>query len=99
MANLFERTETIILSAEIKDSDGNYANPTTSTTITIDDPAGAEKVAATAMTQDAQGKYHYDYTPGGTAVVGLYEYRVTATSGSRVTIADGVFYVIVGRTA
>lgn len=90
----FERTETIHIEASIADEDGTPTNPSTSTTISIVDPGGTTKVDASAMTNDTTGEYYYNYTPGSTLVLGLWTGKITATSGSTVSIQMFEFYLV-----
>lgn len=73
--------ETITLKATVKDTDRALANPTTSITVTVKDPAGTTKVDAQAMTNDSTGKYHYDYAIPSDATAGEWDVEVTASSG------------------
>jgi len=61
--------------------------------ITITDPVGTKVVDDQAMSNDGVGLFHKDYTPGGTAELGLYLVRYVATDGARVTIEDADFVV------
>ena len=83
--------ETVICSLEVKDSAGAYQDPATSMNIVIANPAGATAVTSTAMTKDAVGKYHYDYTSPAAATLGKYIITYTATDGTRVTIEKDNF--------
>lgn len=82
----FERQETVILEQVVTDSKtGALKNPATSMVVTVTDPLDAVVVAAQAMANDSVGNYHYDYTLGAGAVLGVYQVLYTATDGSRVT--------------
>lgn len=87
----FDRTETIIMELEIKDENDAYADPATSTKVTVTDPDGTVVVNDTSMSKDAVGRYHHDYTPGADAVLGWYRIKYVATDGGRVTIQDDGF--------
>lgn len=88
----FQIGETIICSIEVKNDAGTLVDPATSMNIVIDQitPSYASKVASTAMTKDAVGKYHYDcQTSAYTA--GTYKAIYTATDGTRITIEEDTF--------
>ena len=87
----FNRGETVICSIEIKDADGNFSDPATSTQITITDPSGTDVVDDQAMTKDSIGKYHYDYTSSSSAKLGNYLVKYVLTDGSRITIDTETF--------
>ena len=87
----YQRGETVILSCEVKDSNGNYADPATSMTVTVKDPNGTVVVNEAPMTRDSLGKYHYDYTSPTTTPLGTYQVRFKATDGSRITIGPTTF--------
>ena len=61
MTDTLEIEEATKRKIEVKDVDGNYADPTTMK-ITVKKPDGAIDVDATLMTKDDTGKYHYWYT-------------------------------------
>ena len=91
MANVFQKSETVICSILVKTAAGVLTSPATSMTIAITDPVGTTVVSTAAMTLDAVGTYHYDYLPASTAVLGIYLIRYKATDGTRVTIQDDSF--------
>ncbi len=93
--NTFQRTETIILKLTVTvTATGLPADPSSSLKISVTDPAGTVVVDAQNMVKDAgTGNYHYDYTPGGSAVVGQYRARHTAVDGTRTTVKDDYFMV------
>ena len=90
---VFQRGETVVLSLEIKDSAGSYVDPASVPTVKVTDPGGSVVVNDIAMTKDAVGKYHYDYTSAGTAAVGPYNVRYKAVDGSRTTKLRDSFVV------
>lgn len=93
MTTTYQAGETGRFNAVITDSDGNAADPST-TTITIVDPAGTTKVNATAMTKSATGTYYHDYAIPSTSNLGTWNYNVIATGSSgRVTIVRSTFVV------
>ena len=93
----FQRTETIIIEAEVYDDGGDLVDPATSMHITITDPAGTRVIpvaappATQSMVNDSVGMYHYDYTPGAAAILGWYRVHIVATDSTRVSISDGGF--------
>ena len=98
MADLFQRAETVICSILVKNSADTLTDPATSMVIEITDPEGRYVVAAaTAMTKDTTGTYHYDYTPASNAVLGVYRIRYTATDGTRVSIGLDDFVLEYGH--
>ena len=90
---VFQRGETVVLSLEVKDSAGSYVDPASVPTVKVTDPTGSVVVNDLAMTKDAVGKYHYDYTSAGEAAVGPYNVRYKAVDGSRTTKARDSFVV------
>ena len=78
--------ETVICSLEVRDSDGNLADPSTSTKITITDNRNGVEVNDQDMTNDGTGLYHYDWQTLSTSLTGIYEITYTATDGTRVSI-------------
>ena len=89
----FQRGETVICSLQVKNSAGTLVNPDTSTKVTITDPNGSAVVGGTAMTNDSTGNYHYDYTSGGAATLGVYSAKFEAIDSGRTTIAVDRFRV------
>ncbi len=90
---VFYRGQTIVLSAAITEG-GVAVDPDTSVTVTVTNPSGTKVVDGQTMTKGAVGSYTYDYTVAADAAEGLYEFRVRATDGSRVTISGDTFKVI-----
>jgi hypothetical protein len=90
---VFQRGETVVMSLEIKDSAGIYVDPATVPMVKVTDPSGSVLVNDLAMIKDAVGKYHYDYTPGDTAGLGVYEVRYKAIDGLRTTKLRDSFVV------
>ena len=90
MAN-FDIGETVICSIEVKDDAGAYKDPATSMQISIFDPINNAVVDNQAMTKDAVGKYHYDYTSPSTVRAGKYTVKFVATDGTRITINKDSF--------
>jgi len=86
----FDVGETVICSCEIKDTDGNLKDPSTSTQISICNNKGVVSLAATAMTKDSTGKYHYDFQTVGSSK-DRYTVSYIATDGSRITIEKETF--------
>jgi uncharacterized protein YfaS (alpha-2-macroglobulin family) len=91
MAKQFQRAETVICSAEVKTAAGVLTSPATSMKVAINGPTGASVVAATAMTLDGVGLYHYDYAPATDALLGTYQVKYTAVDGTRTTIQSDSF--------
>ena len=87
----FQRPETIVSELEVRDQNYTLVDPSSIPKIDITDPAGTSVVTAQSMTKVTTGKYSYDYTPAGTAVLGWYGVKITVTDGGRVTIARGGF--------
>jgi len=83
----FHVGETVICSIEVRDADGDLADPATSMKITITNNQNGIEVDAQAMTKDSTGLYHYDWTSAATAPLGVYYIIYTATDGTRVSIA------------
>ncbi len=84
---------TVIISAVTRNSStGALANPGTSMQARIDRLTGGTTtvVAATGMTNDSTGLYHYDFA-SVSHLVGRYEAVCTATDGGRVSISSTIF--------
>ena len=82
----FHVGETVICSIEVRDADGNLADPSTSMKITITDNRNGIEVVDEAMIKDDTGKYHYDWNTLSTNPVGIYFIIYTATDGTRIAI-------------
>lgn len=91
MVRNFQRTETVVCEAEVRDLAGALADPSTSMKITVTDPDGTVVVNDLSMTKDSTGQYHYDYTPGSSTVLGWHLVHYVATDGGRVTVEDDGF--------
>lgn len=83
----FEIGEVIVCSITVKDSAGTLTSPATSMQVSVKDMAGASILAATDMTEDSTGTYHYDWATASRSA-GTYVIRYTATDGARITIQD-----------
>lgn len=97
MATEYQQGESVVAEIEIRNKAGVLSDPGTSIKITIDDSAGAEKVAAQAMTKDSTGKYHYNYDLAGDAATGTWNVEVFADN-TLVTIEADTFTVIAQTT-
>ena len=82
----FHCGETVICSIEVRDADGNLADPSTSMNITITDNKNGCEVESQSMTKDSTGKYHYDWNTSADSILGIYYVVYTATDGSRISI-------------
>ena len=82
----FHVGETVICSIEVRDADGNLADPSTSMKITITDNKNGTEVNDQAMSKDGTGLYHYDWNTSADSILGIYYVVYTATDGSRVSI-------------
>ena len=91
----YQRGETAVLQAYVKDSSGDYVDPSVSITITIIDPNGNVVVNEQTMSKSETGRYYYDYNIPEDATVGRYAYRVEVRDGSpvRTTIEQSSFVV------
>jgi len=94
----FQQGETVVVTAVFTSDAGVETDPSSSITVTIDDSAAAEKVAAGEMTKSSTGRYYYRYLLAADAAVGTWNYGVTATSGAIVTIEEGTFTVAARTT-
>lgn len=83
--------ETLQITAEIVDSDGNAVDPAT-VTISIGKPNGSLDITDAAMTKSETGSYYYNYTIASDE--GTYHSAVKATGNTgRITIEPGNFDV------
>jgi len=79
----FIQNATVWVRAYIYDSDGNLADPTTSTKLTLTDPDGTKQVDDAAMTPDETGVYSYYYNTDSDSAVGWWSGEVWATDGTK----------------
>ena len=91
----FQRAETIVIKGTIKDEALALITPSTSTKITVTDPAGVAVVNDLSVTFSAVGEWQYQYTPDGAALGGAYHVRITAVDGSRTSIEDSQFFLVI----
>lgn len=82
----FYKGDTIICNRNVKNDAGTYVDPATSMQIQIDRiaPHNSFILAATNMTKDSTGKYHYDFQTTSMSV-GEYEATYIATDGTRIS--------------
>lgn len=88
---MYYRGETYICSAEVKDENGGYVDPST-ITCTIYKPNGTQ-ASTGAMTKDATGKYHYDFNLASDTDAGTWKSRVITTVAARTAISEIEFVV------
>jgi hypothetical protein len=82
---------TVRINADITDPDTGTTTDPTTISISIKDPDGALDVDGTAMTKDAVGDYHYDYTIP--VNVGAFVGRTKLTSAAgKITIKTFGFW-------
>lgn len=99
MAKTFQRAETVICRASVKNDSDVLTSPATSFTIDITNSLGVPAVTAAAMVLDNPAividgvsyNYHYDFIPAADAALGNYKVKYTATDGTRVTIQSDSF--------
>ena len=91
----FQRAETILIKGTIKDENLALFTPSTSTKITVIDSAGTKVVDDLAVTFDSVGVWKYSYTPDDTAIAGAYHVRVTGIDGTRTSITDSQFFLVI----
>ena len=79
----YRQGETAVIRETCRDSDGDYATPSTAT-MTVEDSTGETVVDAQTMTNTGSvtGKYHYNYTISATAKTGTYKYEAIFTDAS-----------------
>lgn len=87
----FQRGETVVVEAEVKNQAGAYVDPATTMLVTITKPDGVAGLTDQAMTKDAVGQYHHDYKPSDSDPLGWYRVHFVATDTTRVTIQDSGF--------
>ena len=85
--------ETILCSITVTD-DGTLADPATSMNISCEgqkpELSAASVLAATAMTKDSTGTYHYDLQTAGFNK-GTYLIKYIATDGTKISITTDTF--------
>ena len=95
-AEIFQKGETVYLTAEIVDPlTGDLTNPD-SVTVTIHDAKGQVTVDAAPMTALSTGRYCYYFDTIGETNLGVFTFKITATRASYITInndADNNFTV------
>jgi len=99
----FRRLETPKIWAVIKEetisddgilTDGDLADPATSTKVIIEDSTGTVVQALDDMTKSVTGKYYYkSYTIPADANTGIWEWDVRGTDNTAVSVAHGAFMV------
>ncbi len=88
----YERTETVILSLDIKTNPGEIlTDPGTLPTVTVTAPDGVVVVTPVNMTKIAVGQYTHDYTPAAAAVLGWYRTHYIMVDAGRTIIDDDGF--------
>jgi hypothetical protein len=88
---IFERGETYVARASIRNRSGVATTPT-STKITIYDPCSFILKSSQSMVSDALGQYYYNYNITSTATYGQYKTRIeTVTSGNTTYQYDEFF--------
>jgi hypothetical protein len=94
MAN-FEVGGTLICSRNVKDSGGNYIDPSTSMKIQVDRlmPGIQIIIPSVDMVKDSTGHYHYDLQTASLAT-GSYRIAYIATDGTRITQYVDTFTLI-----
>lgn len=85
------------LSAEYQDATGTLVVPG-SPLVSIVDPLGATVVAATPPTNDGVGLYHYTYTIGAAALLGVWTAHWTGVINGVPVVSDDPFEVVAGGT-
>lgn len=88
----YDKGETVVISCEIKDESGEYTSPDEVLVTILRN--STTLVAETSMTEDATGKFHYDYL---TTLAGRHDIWIkaeTTTVPERVTIKPDTFEVI-----
>lgn len=93
MSKLYYQGETIRQKAEIRGVVGQLIEPDT-IEITIEDPEGTLKVEDGAMSDEAVGKYFYDYLIPVDAEIGKWRTEVKAVKGY-IAIEQDEFTVMV----
>ncbi len=88
--------DTLIISGTIKNTAGALVDPTTSTVLTVVDPAGTKQATTATMTQDGTGLYHYDYTLTTGGPTGTWVAWIIATDGTRGSVARQEISVLAG---
>jgi len=92
----FIQNATVWVRAYIYDSDGNLANPTTSTKLTLTDPDGTKQVDGEAMTPNDTGIYSYYYNTDSDSAVGWWSGEVWATDGTKKSVGSFSFELKAG---
>ena len=90
----FQVLETVTIKGTIKDGDGDFTTPATSTKITVTDPDGTKVVEDIAVTFNSIGVWQYLYTPIAAAVIGAYHIRITGIDSARISIKDSQFFLV-----
>ncbi|MCK9524504.1 MAG: hypothetical protein M0R49_01060 [Limnochordia bacterium] len=87
----FDIGETVIASITVKNSSDTLVDPATSMKIEVIGPNTYVPVlAATAMTKDSTGTYHYDIQTSG-YTKGTYTIHYISTDSTRITIQTEYF--------
>jgi hypothetical protein len=92
-AEVFQREETIMIQATIRDTDGELYDPADGCTISIYNSSGGTAVAGSGLTYKNPGIYYYLHTSGAADPTGWWHYRITARDGDKCGIQDGGFKI------
>jgi uncharacterized protein YfaS (alpha-2-macroglobulin family) len=93
MAQAYQRTETAIITLEVRTSSGALVDPSTVPVLTVTDPDGTAVVDEEDMNNDGVGLYSFPYDILEDAILGWYWSRYTVTDNALVTIEDDGFEV------
>lgn len=92
MATKFQRAETIVCDLVVKDSADVLIDPDTSTKIdVVHVPSNTTVVNDQNMVNDSTGKFHFDFQPTATELIGIYRAVFKTVHATRTSIALAEF--------
>lgn len=91
---IFQRGETVIVWATIKEAQsGSAVTPTGDTLVDIYNPVGSAVVSGGTMAFTTIGSAYFDYNTSDATSLGVWKARVKASEGTRVSIGRVSFEI------
>lgn len=94
MTYTYDYGETAQINKDYRDSESGSTIEQASSTITVTDSDGVEKVTDAAMTEDATAVYSYNYTIPSDGPEGDWKYTITGTDLNGLLTVDTVYFTV-----
>ena len=91
---VFQQGETVVVLTYLYLYNTEVLTDATTVVIEIDKPDGTEELAEIAMTHVSTGIYTYNHNTSATGDLGIYSVKITATSGTVVTIMNDNYKLV-----